>query len=126
MLADFKKFLMRGNVLDLAVAVIIGAAFGAVVKAFTDGIVMQIVAAIVGEPSFDDVVIDIGDAALQIGTFFTALLNFVIIGAVLFAIIKSYENLQARRASGEVEEEPAPDPQIELLTEIRDALRSRT
>ena len=100
MLQEFKKFILRGNVLDLAVAVIIGAAFGAVITAFTNGILMNLIAAIFGQPSFDSIVIDVGDGELLIGVFLTAVVNFLIIAFALFLIIKTFEQMENRRRSG--------------------------
>jgi len=108
-----------------------------VIKAFTDGIIMQIVAAIFGKPNFDDVTItlrkNVGadpadptkqvDAELRIGTFINTLISLILTGLVLFLLIKAYNRMKRKAA-----EEPATDPgpsEIELLTEIRDALRAR-
>ena len=104
MLQDFKKFQMRGNVIDLAVAVVIGVAFQAVVNAFVNFIINPLIAAIFGKPDITGVLnitlreTDEGDAILSIGGFLQEVLNFVIIGAALFVVIKSFEALQARRA----------------------------
>ena len=133
MLQDFKKFLMRGNVIDLAVAVVIGAAFNAVVNAFVTFIINPIIAAIFGKPDITSVLnitlreSDEGDAILSIGGFLQEVLNFLIIGASLFMVIKAFEKMQERRRRGEVPEEATPTPSDEavLLSEIRDLLRSQ-
>ena len=127
MLQEFKKFILRGNVLDLAVAVIIGAAFGVVVLAFTNGILMNLIAAVFGQPSFDSIVIDVGDGQLLVGAFLTAVVNFVVIAFVLFLVIKAFEQMQSRRRPGASPEEdtPAPSDEALLLAEIRDLLRSQ-
>ena len=123
MIQEFKAFIMRGNILDLAVAVILGAAFGAVVASFTDGVLMALVAAIVGEPSFDSVTIDIGDGTILIGTFLTAVVNFLIIAFFLFLIMKAAQRMMgAKEADAET---PAPSDEAILLTEIRDLLSRR-
>ena len=127
MLADFKKFILRGNVLDLAVAVVIGAAFGAVVKSFVDNIVLQFIGGVFGKRSFNDALI-VQNAAhtkvyLQIGAFLSDALNFLIIAAALFVVVKAAEKLQSLRKAGVVEEAAEPLTQeAELLTEIRDLL----
>ncbi len=119
MLDGFKKFIMRGNVVDLAIGVVIGAAFGAVVKAFTDGILMAFVAAIFGKPNFDSVVINVGDGVILVGTFLTALLNFVIVaGAIYFAVVVPLNKMAERRAAGEVEEPTNDERMIALLEQI--------
>ncbi len=127
MLQEFRKFILRGNVLDLAVAVIIGAAFGLVVTAFTNGILMNLIGAIFGQPSFDSIAIDVGDGQLLVGAFLTALVNFIVIAFALFLIIKAFEQMQNRRRSGTSPEEdtPAPTDEALLLAEIRDLLRSQ-
>jgi large conductance mechanosensitive channel len=125
MIQEFKAFIMRGNIVDLAVAVILGTAFGLVVKAFTDGVLMAFIAAIVGQPNFDSIKIDIGDGAILIGTFLTALVNFLIIAFVLFMVLKALTKamtIRARAGDEPVEDTPAPSDETVLLTEIRDLL----
>src|SRR5436190_11335673 len=86
---DFRKFMMRGNVLDLAVAVVIGVAFNAVVNSLVNDVIMQVIAAIFGQPNFDKLTFTINDGVIYYGRFLTALVNFVIIAATLFVVIKS-------------------------------------
>jgi large conductance mechanosensitive channel len=117
MLGDLRKFLLRGNVVDLAVAVIIGIAFGAVVSSLVNDVIMAVVGAIFGEPNFNDLTFDLGDGVVRYGRFLTAVLNFVIIGTVLFLIVRAAEQFFRR-------EEKKPT-EVELLTEIRDELRRR-
>jgi len=134
-LADLKKFLMRGNVLDLAVAVVIGAAFNAVVNAFVSFIINPIVAAIFGKPDITGVLnltlregdTELDDTVLSIGGFLQEVLNFLIIGVSLFVVVKAFEALQDRRRRGDVPEEatPAPSDEALLLAEIRDLLRAQ-
>jgi large conductance mechanosensitive channel len=133
MLQDLKKFLMRGNVIDLAVAVVIGAAFGLVVSSFVDNIITPILAAIFGQPDISEVAAitlresDEGDAVLRIGAFLQQVLDFVIIGTALFFVVKAFEKLQERRANQEVpaEETPTPTDEAMLLSEIRDLLKAQ-
>jgi large conductance mechanosensitive channel len=133
MLQDLKKFLMRGNVVDLAVAVVIGAAFGLVVSSFVDNIINPIIAAIFGKPDISEVLAitlresDAGDAVLRIGAFLQQILDFVIIGTALFFVVKAFEKLQERRASGQEADADTPTPSDEaiLLSEIRDLLRTQ-
>src|SRR5262245_18694593 len=115
---EFKAFVLRGNVLDLAVAVILGAAFAGVVKTFTDGILMPIIAAIFGKPSFDSLTFDIGDGVILYGTFLSAVVNFLIVAAALFLVLKAATKLMRQQ------EAEAGPTEVELLTEIRDALRA--
>lgn len=123
MIQEFKSFVMRGNILDLAVAVILGAAFGAVVSTFTDGVLMAFVAAVVGEPNFDSVTIEVGDGVIAIGTFLTALVNFLIIAFVLFLILKAASRMIGKKEADA--DTPAPSDETVLLTEIRDLLAKR-
>jgi large conductance mechanosensitive channel len=118
MLQDLKKFLFRGNVVDLAVAVIIGIAFGLVVASFVDDILMQIIGAIFGEPDFADLTFKIGDGVIRYGEFINAVINFVLVGTALFFVVKLFERLQRKR---DTEEEPT---ELDLLREIRDELAS--
>ena len=133
MLQDLKKFLMRGNVVDLAVAVVIGAAFGLVVSSFVDNIINPIIAAIFGQPDISQVAAitlregDDGDAVLRIGAFLQQVLDFVIIGTALFFVVQAFQKLQERRAKQEVpaEETPTPTDEAMLLAEIRDLLKTQ-
>ena len=126
MLKDFRDFIFRGNVLDLAVAVVVGAAFKSVIDAFVNFIVMPIIGIAGGKPSFDEYTLTVNGSVIRWGAFLTALVSFVIIAASLFVVIRTYEALQARRRSGD--EEVAPEPltvEGELLAEIRDLLKAQ-
>ena len=125
LLKDFRDFVMRGNVLDLAVAVILGIAFNALVNSLVNDVLMQIIAAIVGKPNFNDLTFTIGDGVIYYGRFITALINFLIIAATLFVIIRTFENMQRRRRSIDEDPEVVKTDEVVLLTEIRDALRQR-
>ncbi|CBT76527.1 large conductance mechanosensitive channel protein [Glutamicibacter arilaitensis Re117] len=121
---------MKGNVVDLAVAVVIGAAFGAVITALVDNVLMPLIAALVGSPNFDSfLVLTIDGVDIKFGVFLTALVNFLLIAAaVYFALVlpmnKLNERLAARRAAGQEEPEEEVDPQLELLAQIRDELKT--
>ena len=123
---DFRDFIMRGNVLDLAVAVIIGVAFNAVVNSLVNDVIMPIIAGIIGKPNFDSLTFGIGDATVFYGKFLTALVNFLIIAATIFVIIRAFESLQHRRRKGEIEEpEEAKTDEVLVLEQIRDLLAER-
>ena len=126
-LTDFRKFILRGNVLDLAVAVVVGTAFNAVVQSFARDIVLGLVAAIFGQPNFDEISIHVGDGRIGVGFFITAVVNFVIIAFAVFLAVKAFEAMQNMRRRGGPELDPQTDMTIdqELLTEIRDLLRER-
>ncbi len=87
MIKGFRDFILRGNVVDLAIAVVIGAAFGAVVTSFVDNILMQIIAAIGGTPDFGALSFDIGEGEIRYGAFLNALIGFIIIAAVVYFLI---------------------------------------
>lgn len=120
MLREFKEFALRGNLIEIAVGLILALAFAAVVTSFTEGIIAPIIGAIFGQPNFDSLVIDVGDARIRYGAFITVLINFLIVAFVLFLIVKAVNRLMPK------EEEEAGPTEIELLTEIRDSLRSRS
>jgi large conductance mechanosensitive channel len=122
---EFKDFINRGNVVDLAVAVVIGAAFGLVVTSFTNDVLMQIVAAIVGEPDFSGLSFDLNDTPINYGAFLTALINFVIVAFAVFLVVKAINAMQNLRKSPEEEAAEAEVTEVVLLEEIRDLLRQR-
>jgi large conductance mechanosensitive channel len=126
MFKEFKNFLFRGNLLDLAMAVILGGAFGAVVASLVKDVITPLIAAIGGQPDFSGLVIDVGDGQLAYGNFLNALLSFVIVAAVMFVILKAASRAQKLRATTDVAPEDAPPPSDEavLLAEIRDLLRT--
>ena len=126
MLSDFKKFLMRGNVVDLAVAVVIGGAFTAIVTAITTGLITPLVGMVVGK-DFTAMTFTINGSKFNYGIVIDATIKFVAIAAIVFfLVVKPMQAMAARRAAGE-EPEDAPEPSDEaaLLTEIRDLLASK-
>ena len=102
MLKEFKAFVMRGNLLEIATAFILGLAFAAVVTSFVDDVVMQIIAAIVGKPSFNDLTLGLGDATVYYGAFLTALVNFLLIAFVMFMIVRTVTKLQRPAGAEEI------------------------
>jgi large conductance mechanosensitive channel len=116
MFKGFREFILRGNVIDLAVAVVIGAAFGAVVKALVDNLITPLIAALVGKPDFSGLAFTINGSVFRYGLFVNALLTFVLVAAaVYFVVVAPMNKLAARRARG-------ADPQTkqcpECLSEI--------
>lgn len=129
MLKGFKDFLMRGNVVDLAVAVVIGTAFTAIVTAFTNGLIKPLINTIGGTEAAQGLgfnVLDSNDSTfLDIGGVINAAINFVLIAAVVyFIIVLPVQRIQQRRKKGE-EAGPAEPTDVELLIEIRDLLREQ-
>ena len=128
MLKDFKAFLMQGNVVELAVAFVIGVAFGNIVKGLLDGIINPLIAAIFGKPDISRVMsFTINHSQFSIGVFLNAILQFVIVAtAIFFVVVMPLQKLQERRARGLVPEAEAVPEDTLLLREIRDALASRS
>jgi large conductance mechanosensitive channel len=121
-LSDFKKFLFRGNVVDLAVAVVIGTAFTAIVTAITTGLITPLVGMIVSR-DFTDMTFTVNDSEFSYGIVIDAVIRFASIAAVVFfLIVKPMAVMAERRKKGEVAEEAAPPNEAELLAEIRDLL----
>jgi large conductance mechanosensitive channel len=117
---EFKEFINRGNVVDLAVAVVIGAAFTAIVRSFTEDVIDPLLAAVGGQPNFDKVgIVTLNNAEFHFGELLTAIVEFLIIAFVMFLVVKMINRMQERRAS-EVDEKT--ETEIELLTQIRDEL----
>ena len=119
---ELREFLMRGNVIDLAVAVVIGVAFGTIVTSFTDDILMQVIAAIGGEPDFSSLTFTMGEGVIRYGSFINAVVNFLIIGTAMFLVVKAVSSLYRKRAA---EDAAVEATEISLLAEIRDLLRER-
>jgi large conductance mechanosensitive channel len=120
----FKQFLMRGNVLDLAVAVVMGAAFGAVVTALVKDFINPLIAAVMGKPDFSAIAFTVNGSKFAIGDFFNALVSFVLIGAsVYFLVILPVNTLMARIKRGEVPPDPTTKKCPECLSEIPIAAR---
>lgn len=123
MLSEFKGFLMRGNVVDLAVAVVIGTAFTAIVTAITTGMITPLVGMIVGR-DFTRMSFVVNGSTFNYGIVIDAVIRFVSVAAVLFfLVVKPMQAIAARRTSGEATDDtPAPTDEAILLTEIRDLL----
>ena len=126
MIKGFRDFIMRGNVVDLAVAVVLGAAFGAVVSAFATDFIGGIIGAIGGSPNFGDAGVEVNGSRIVWGTTITALTYFVIVAAAIyFVIVVPLTRLNELRAKDEAVETPAPSDEAKLLTEIRDLLAAQ-
>jgi len=118
---EFKDFVNRGNLIDLAIAVVLATFFAPVVASIVDGVIMNLIAAVFGQPNFDSITIDVGDAELLIGSVLTALVQFVVVAFVCFLIVKAYNAMQK-----EAEDELGGPSEVDVLTEIRDELRARS
>ena len=124
MLKGFKEFMLRGNVIDLAVAVIIGAAFGAVVTALVKDLLTPLIAAVAGKPDFSGIVVNVNGAQLLVGDFLNVLLSFILIAtAVYFFFVVPINALVARVRRGEVAPDPTTRKCTECLSEVPVAAR---
>jgi large conductance mechanosensitive channel len=119
MIKGFRDFILRGNVVDLAVAVVIGAAFGAVVTSFVDNIITPIIAAIFGKPDFAGLVFTINGSKFQYGLFINAVVSFLLIAAAIyFVVVVPMNRMNELRARGKAPEDPATKQCPECLSEI--------
>lgn len=125
-LREFKEFAMRGNVMDLAVGVIVGGAFSSITTSLINDILMPIIGIFVSEASFADLTVTVGSAVVAYGNFIQAIINFLIMAFVVFCMVKGINRLSRKK-----EEVPPPPPPAEpsqeekLLTEIRDLLKEQ-
>jgi len=120
MLKEFREFAMKGNIVDLAVAVIIGGAFGKIVTALTSSIIMPIISLLIGKGGVTDMSFTIGETIFPIGIFLQSIIDFILIAWVLFLVIKAMNSLKKKEPAAA----PPPTPEdVLLLREIRDALR---
>ena len=118
-LEEFKEFIARGNVIDLAVAVVLGIAFKAVVDSLVNDVIMAGIGSIAGKPNFNDLTVKVGDGVIAYGRVLTALVTFLLIGFVLFLVVKAFNAFRRK-------EEAAPTvTEKDVLVEIRDLLASR-
>ncbi|KGF10072.1 mechanosensitive ion channel protein MscL [Clostridiales bacterium S5-A14a] len=119
---EFKEFISRGNVIDLAVAVVIGGAFTKIVNSLVNDIIMPIIGVIIGGINFEHLMVTVGTAEIKYGMFIQAIVNFLLIAFVIFCIIKAINTFNKKKE--DAPEEPAkPSEDIVLLTEIRDLLK---
>jgi len=121
---EFKEFISRGNAMDLAVGVIVGAAFKAIVDSLTADIIMPIIGIFVDADSFSSLAVTIGKATITYGNFIEAVLNFIIMMFILFCIVRAMNKLRRKKAEAPAAP-PAPTKEEALLGEIRDLLKEQ-
>ena len=138
MLNEFKKIAMRGNVVDMAVGIIIGAAFGKIISSIVNDVVMPPIGMLMGGVDFGSLFIDLSDAGytslalaeeagaplIKYGVFINTVLDFLIVAFAIFMVIKGMNKLKKKEEEAPAEP-PKPSPEVELLTEIRDSLRNQ-
>ncbi len=120
---EFREFAVKGNVVDLAVGVIIGAAFGKIVSSLVEDVVMPVLGVVMGGLNFSGLALNVGSATLKYGKFLQTCLDFLIVAWAIFLIVKLINRL--KREEPKVEEPKAPPRQEVLLEEIRDLLKAR-
>lgn len=125
-LKEFKEFALKGNVLDLAVGVVIGGAFGKIVASLVSDVIMPLVGMLLGGVNLSGLVLTVGDAELAYGVFLQTVIDFLIISAAIFLFIKAINKFKRKEeAKPAAEEAPKPSNEEVLLTEIRDLLRQQ-
>ena len=139
MLQEFKDFAMRGNVVDMAVGIIIGGAFGKIVSSFVNDVIMPPIGLLMGGVDFSSLFINLGDTAhaslaaaeeagapiIKYGVFINTVLDFLIVAFAIFMVIRAMNKLKKEEEEAPPPAPPEPSAEEKLLTEIRDALRSR-
>lgn len=124
-LSEFKTFIARGNVLDMAVGVIIGGAFKAIADSLTNDILMPLLGILVGRVSFADLTLTLGEAQIAYGNFIEAVLNFLIMAFAVFCIVKAVNRFHRKKEEAP-KAPPAPSNEEKLLMEIRDLLKEKS
>ncbi len=137
-ISEFKTFAMRGNVVDLAVGVVIGAAFGKIVSTLVDGVIMPLIGLAVGGINFASLALTLKPAAmgpdgkeiapvlLKYGAFLQSIVDFLIIAFAIFVVVKLMNTLKKKEEAAPPPPPPGPSEEVKLLTQIRDALASRS
>ncbi|BDG81864.1 MULTISPECIES: large conductance mechanosensitive channel protein MscL [Bacillus] len=123
---EFKTFAMRGNIVDLAIGVVIGGAFGKIVTSLVNDIIMPLVGLLLGGLDFSGLSFTFGDAVVKYGSFIQTIVNFLIISFSIFIVIRTLNQLKRKKEAEEETEAEAADAQEELLKEIRDLLKQQT
>ncbi|MGQ0738140.1 MAG: large conductance mechanosensitive channel protein MscL [Bacteroidota bacterium] len=119
MLKEFKEFATKGNIVDLAVAVVIGSAFGAVITSLTDAFIMPLISMVLGKDGMGEIAFTAGGTVFPVGAFLQAVINFILIAFVLFLVIRAMNSMKKKEEAA-----PAATPEdIQLLREIRDTLK---
>lgn len=122
MLQEFKDFINKSSIIDLAVAVIMATAFKPIIDAVVNGVLMQIIAAIFGQPNFDTLTFTISDTPIWYGTVITRMVSFIFVALAVFFVLKAYNST---KKDEEVDDTPAGPSEVDLLIEIRDSLAQR-
>lgn len=124
-IAEFKTFIARGNVMDMAVGVIIGGAFSNITNSLINDIVMPLLGILTGSISFTELSVQIGPAVITYGNFIQAVLNFLVMAFVVFCLVKAINSFHKKKEEAPPPPPPGPSAEEQLLTEIRDLLKNK-
>ena len=126
-MTEFKAFIAKGDVMSMAVGIIIGGAFTAIVQSLVNDVITPLLGIVLGGISFTGIIIEVGSAQLLVGNFIQAIITFLLTALVLFSIIKSFNSFKKKEeeAPAAPAEPPAPPADVQLLTEIRDLLKNK-
>ena len=126
-MTEFKAFIAKGDVMSMAVGIIIGGAFTAIVQSLVNDVITTLLGIVLGGISFTGIIIEVGSAQLLVGNFIQAIITFLLTALVLFSIIKSFNSFKKKEeeAPAAPAEPPAPPADVQLLTEIRDLLKNK-
>lgn len=126
LIKEFREFALKGNLLDIAVGFVLGAAFATVMTSLVNDVIMPVVAAVVGQPDFRNLTLEIGTSEIRYGAFINTVVAFLLVAlALFFFVVKPANAMRARYAKEEEVEEAGPSEEAALLAEIRDELRRR-
>ena len=124
MLKEFKEFALKGNIMDMAVGVVIGGAFQKIVNSLVNDIIMPAISVLTGNVDFTDMVFTVGDASIKYGNFITTIVDFLIIAACIFAMVKFFEKFK-KKEEPKKDEMAKKSEDVLLLEEIRDLLKNK-
>ena len=126
-MTEFKAFIAKGDVMSMAVGIIIGGAFTAIVQSLVNDVITPLLGIVLGGINFTDIIIEVGSAQLLVGNFIQAIITFLLTALVLFSIIKSFNSFKKKEEEKPAApaEPPAPPADVQLLTEIRDLLQNK-
>lgn len=123
-LSEFKEFISKGNVMTMAVGIIMGSTFTAIINSLVNDIITPIIGMVIGGVDFSGICLTVGSASITLGVFIQAVINFLLTALILFLVVKTFNRFQ-RKKEEEPAKEPEPSAEEKLLTEIRDLLKNR-
>lgn len=123
-LSEFKEFISKGNVMTMAVGIIMGSTFTAIINSLVNDIITPIIGMVIGGVDFSGICLTVGSASITLGVFIQAVINFLLTALILFLVVKTFNRFQ-RKKEDEPKKDPEPSAEEKLLTEIRDLLKNR-